>query len=120
METYVYRARRSGAANAAHVTLHYGVSSCRPKVFTHSFPVVRSLELGGVQLLHLEHRLHCPLRAGRRGILEQVGQETRHHLPGHTELVLEPAALLGVRVAARRELLSAIVDLVLRLAADDQ
>ena len=91
-----------------------------PEVFTHSFPVVGSLELGGVQLLHLEHRLHCPLRAGRRGILEQVGQETRHHLPGHAELVLEPAALLGVRVAARRELLLAIVDLVLRLAADDQ
>ena len=41
-------------------------------------------------------------------------------LPGHAELVLEPAALLGVRVAARRELLLAIVDLVLRLAADDQ
>ena len=56
----------------------------------------------------------------RVGIADQLPQHAGHDLPGDAELVLEPAALLGLRVAAGAELVPVVVDLLLRLANDDR
>src|SRR6185369_1142393 len=47
---------------------------------------------------------------------EQLRQHARYHLPRHAEPVLEPAALLGLLVAAGGELVPVIVHLFLGVA----
>src|SRR5262245_39393072 len=63
------------------------------------------LQLGDVDLLHLQHRLHDPVGLLAVGIARHLGHEGGDDLPGEAILVLEPAALLSVRVAALAELL---------------
>src|SRR6185312_6695147 len=75
-------------------------------------------ELGDVELLHLEHRLHRPPRLLGVAVHDEPGELDGRDLPRETEAVLEPAALLRLLVAARAELRQVAVDLVLRLAHD--
>jgi hypothetical protein len=70
---------------------------------------VSSLQLGDVELLHLQHRAHYGLRLGRVGIARQVLQHGRHDLPGHTKLVGHPATLDFL--AALGQLFPVLVDL---------
>src|SRR5688500_13267026 len=49
---------------------------------------------------------------------EQFGKNLGHHLPGKTELVLEPAALLRVWIAAFRQSLPVVIHFLLRRALD--
>src|SRR5450432_1422721 len=77
------------------------------------------LELLDVELAHLQHGGHDP--RDLRLVLARVelGEHVWDDLPREAELVGEPAALAG-RAAARRELLPIAVDLLLRLAFDDE
>ena len=72
-----------------------------------------ALELRDVELLHAKHRA---LRLRRFVILQHLGQSLRHDLPGEAISVLQPPALLCLRIAALRQLLPVVVDLVLRVA----
>src|SRR5262249_33949544 len=80
--------------------------------------VVGLPQLPDFDLLHLQHGGHDTLHFGRILVLDHLEQGARHHLPGHAELVLEPAALHFL--AARRELLPEVVHLLLRVAVHDQ
>ena len=74
----------------------------------------RTLELGDVDLDHLEHGLE---RAGRRlaiGPVEELGQPAWDDLPGHPEPVLQPAAD-ALLAAVRRERRPVAIDLGLVL-----
>src|SRR5436190_6098932 len=51
-----------------------------------------ALELGDLDLGHLQHRLHRPLRGGPIGTGEHLRELLRDHLPGQAESILEPAA----------------------------
>ena len=55
--------------------------------------VGRPLQLGDVDLAHLQHRLHCPSPSLGVGIARQLVQAPRNDLPGKAVSVLEPAAL---------------------------
>src|SRR4029079_17019736 len=77
---------------------------------------IRALQRSDVELLHLQESLHDPSGLVGIRVLDQLGEDGRHDLPRHAELVLEPAALLRVLVAAGAELLPVLVDLRLRVA----
>jgi hypothetical protein len=81
--------------------------------------VGRCLELGDINLAHLEHRLHGAARTLRIGISNQLVQLARHDLPRQPESVFEPSA--GARLASvRGERIPHPVDLRLVLALDDE
>jgi hypothetical protein len=46
-----------------------------------------------VDLLHVQHGAHRPLRCLRIRIIEELNQPRRDDLPGHAVLVFQPAAL---------------------------
>src|SRR5215470_5775061 len=71
-----------------------------------------------VDLLHLEHRRHQPLRPRRVLVADQLDQRRGDHLPRDAELVSEPAALDFL--AAGGELRPEVVDFLLRLAVHHQ
>src|SRR5262245_62943445 len=79
---------------------------------------VCALEPGDVDLLHLEHGLHHASGPLRVGVAHPLEEDAGHDLPGHAVLVLEPAALLCLRVATQGERVPVMVDLRLRLAVD--
>ena len=60
--------------------------------------LVRVAHVRDVDLDHLHHGLHGPLRLDRVRIRQHVDDGGRHHLPGQAELVLEPTALLRDRL----------------------
>ena len=62
---------------------------------------VGGLQPGDVELHHLQHRLHDPLRLGGIGIAQQLRQYARHDLPRDAVAVPEPAASLD-RTAGRQ------------------
>jgi hypothetical protein len=63
---------------------------------------IRPRECINVDLLHVKHGLHGSSGLCRIGVTEHLGQPAGHHLPGDAEFVLEPAALLGRGLPARR------------------
>ena len=81
--------------------------------------VGRPLELGDIDLAHLEHRLHGAARTLRIGISNQLVQLARHDLPRQAESVLEPSARPRL-ASVRRERIPQPVDLLLVLALDDE
>ena len=50
------------------------------------------LQRGQIELLHLQDGLHDPIGSGAAGIHHHLRQHRRHHLPGQTVFVLQPAA----------------------------
>src|SRR4029450_10151075 len=84
------------------------------------FAFIRALELVDVELLHLQHRGHGAIRLACIWVMQHLEQHARHNLPRHTELVLEPAALLRLVVASGGELVPVVVDLFLAFAGDLQ
>src|SRR6185312_8731907 len=82
--------------------------------------LVRPLHGRHVDLLHAQHRVHCPGRPDRLFIPVVRGNVPGDDLPGETVPILEPAALLRLRVAALGQLGPVVVDLLLRIAADDE
>src|SRR4051812_12067572 len=77
-------------------------------------PRERPPEFGDVELLHLHQGRHGPRGAFRPRLAQHLGHAARHHLPRHAEPVLQPPALLGLRVAALRQLRPVEIDLLLR------
>lgn len=82
------------------------------------FLLVGRFETGDIELGHLEHCLHHPVRFHRILVQHQLPEDRRDDLPGETVFVLEPAAL--ILSAALGELLPEIVHLVLHLAVDEE
>src|SRR4051812_2499384 len=78
-----------------------------------------TLETGDVDLLHLEHRLHRPIRLRSVLIAEQLAKGVRDDLPGQAELVGEPPAL-ALLSAAGEELLPVVIDFLLVLALHEK
>src|SRR4051812_39279432 len=93
--------------------------SCRS--FSHSYllPLTgrlsfrRSLQLGDIELLHLQHRFHRPVGFPPVRIAQQLDHPRRHHLPGQPELVLDPATLLRLGITTLAELVPVVVHLFL-------
>src|SRR4026208_2056923 len=79
---------------------------------------VSLLQLGNVDLGHLQHGLHDALRLCRVGVAHELHQRYRDDLPGQPVFVGEPAALL--RCAAGRELVPEFVDFGLGCAVDEE
>src|SRR5882757_7295064 len=71
-----------------------------------------------VELLHPQHGLEGAFRRGDIGRIQHLLEALRHDLPREAEPVLQPAALLRVRVAARAKLFPKIIHLGLRPAPD--
>src|SRR5207249_4978464 len=80
---------------------------------------VRLLELGDVELLHLEHRRHRCLRVARLLVAEHLRQLLGHDLPREPEAILQPSARAFL-AAIRGQLGPVAVNLFLRLAHDHQ
>src|SRR5262249_10941860 len=59
---------------------------------TRSMPLRRALQLGDLELAHLQHGLHGTPRASRVRVCQQLAQPVGHHLLGYPPAVLEPAA----------------------------
>src|SRR5687768_2929968 len=111
----------------------FGTGTTKPSTYLPALSIVlssrscgfvRSARVGvfqtrDVELRHLHHGLHDPLRSLRVLVLQHVDENGRYDLPRQAKLVLEPAALTR-RSAISRELLPIGFDLVLRLAVDDQ
>src|SRR5207237_10877053 len=76
---------------------------------------VRAVELRDVSLLHLQQRRHHPVGA-LAGLFYHLRDHTRHDLPRHSVAVLEPAALLRLRVPTDGEALPVVVHFVLAVA----
>src|SRR6266498_3820804 len=83
-----------------------------------ALPLERPLQLRDVELLHPQQRLHGPPGLLLVRIAHHLGKHGRHDLPGEAVLVLEPAALLGLRVTARGQLVPVLIHFLLRLAHD--
>jgi hypothetical protein len=79
---------------------------------------IRARECITIDRLHVKHGLYGSSGCCRIEVTEHLGQPGGHHLPGDAVFVLEPAALLGRGLPARRELLLVIVHFCLRLAMD--
>src|SRR6266850_2485563 len=82
------------------------------------FLLGRLLQLADVDLFHLKHRLHDPLRFRGVLILKQFDQYSRNHLPRQTIFIFQPAALDFL--PALGKLLPEIVHLFLRGAVYDE
>src|SRR5207245_1816257 len=80
--------------------------------------LVGSPQLGDVDLFHLQHRRHDPLRLLGVFVLQHLAQDRGNHLPRQAEFVLEPPALDFL--AAGGELLPEMVHFLLALAVDDE
>ena len=76
---------------------------------------VGALELGDVELHHLEHRGGGAARGRAIRVRHQLDEPARHDLPRHAVTVLQPAALLDL--AARGECVPQPIDLRLVRAA---
>src|SRR5512134_144945 len=61
-----------------------------------SSAVVGLFQPCNVELAHFHQRRHDPLRLRRVLVPHHLDESGRHDLPGHAELVLEPAALPGL------------------------
>src|SRR5262245_42329025 len=72
---------------------------------------VRPLQPRDVDLLHLEHRVHDPLRLRGIGIAEHLAEHRGRDLPGQPVPVLEPAA--RALLAAGGQPVPVVVHLVL-------
>ncbi len=70
---------------------------------------MRLSQSGDVDLGHPQHGVHDSLRFGRVLVADQLDKRGRHDLPGHSELVLQPATLLGL--PAGGQLFPVVVDL---------
>ena len=99
------------------------VESLTPRRFLFSFSpipprplVVRGLELGDVELGHLQHPPHHLAGSLAVGIAQQLREHRRHDLPRDAVLVLEPAA--WTRLSPLGERVPVVVDLVLVGARD--
>ena len=79
----------------------------------------RRVELGDLDLRHLQHRLHDATGDLRIRAAEVVHELLRDHLPGEPEFVLQPAALVGA-AAVGEQRVPVVVDLVGRVARDEQ
>src|SRR5215203_2888740 len=75
-----------------------------------------ALELGDLDLAHLQHRRHHALRLLLVRIADQLAQDLGNDLPGDAVLVLEPTA--RALLAPFGELAPVRVDLLLVLAVD--
>ena len=75
------------------------------------------LQLGDLDLAHLEHRFHRPASALGIRITQQLAQPARDDLPRDAPAILEPATRPGL-AAVRRQRVPQPVDLRLVLAVD--
>ena len=75
-----------------------------------------ALQAFDVELLHLQHGLKGPLGFCGVGIGEQLRQDLGDNLPGEAKLVLQPAALLRLRIAALGQPLPVVIHFILRRA----
>ena len=107
-------ARDQGCAEAPHSGPHAAARSLGH--WSARRPRIRALQRWNVDFLHLEHRLHDPVRLVTIRIAQHLAENRRVHLPGQSVLVLEPSA--RTFLAARGELLPELVDFLLRLAID--
>ena len=76
------------------------------------------LDLGDVDLLHSQHRLHRAFGPGRIGITERFQKLFRHNLPGNAVAVLQPATLNFDPAVG--ELFSKVIDFGWAVAMDDE
>src|SRR5581483_4914058 len=103
---------KSGLGGPAYRFAHAGYGPA------YSSPFIRPFQLRHIELLHAEHRLHDALRACRVLVLQALAEDRRDDLPGHAELVLEPAAALDL--ATGSELVPKRIHFILRLAIHEQ
>ncbi len=80
--------------------------------------LIRLLQDLDVQLGHLEHGRHHAFRFRGILVLQHRAQDSGNDLPGHSESVLEPAALLCF--ATLGELGPQLIDFLLRLAVNEE
>ena len=78
----------------------------------------RALQLGDVELHHLQHRLADPLRLFPIRVRHERGKHLGHDLPGEPISILEPAALFGR--SSLEQGIPVAVDLLLGVAAHDE
>ena len=71
-----------------------------------------------VDLAHLQHGLHDPVRFRVILILQHFAQNRRDNLPRHPEFVFQPAAT--ARFTSGREFLPQLINFVLRPAIDEK
>jgi hypothetical protein len=77
-----------------------------------------TLQTFDIELLHLQHGLKGSLGFCGVRIIKQLSQDLGHNLPGEAKLILQPAALLRLRIAALGQPLPVVVYLLLRRALD--
>src|SRR5881394_419656 len=80
--------------------------------------VVGLLQAVDVELLHLHHGLHDPVRLFRILVSQELAEHGGNDLPRDAELVLEPAALVFGSTGG--QLLPQLVHFLLRLAVHEQ
>lgn len=85
---------------------------------TELFLVVRALQAGKVNLVHLKHGLHDSLRFFAIFVAQHFAQSRGNDLPGQTKSVFQPAAT--TLLSAGRELGPQLVDFFLRLAGHEE
>src|SRR5690348_4398592 len=78
--------------------------------------VVRAAQRRDVELLHLQHCLHGALRPRVVPMFVELVHEVRDDLPRHAVAILEPPALLRLRIASRGKLRPVVIDFILRRA----
>ena len=76
-------------------------------------PCMSLLQHRNVKLLHLEHRIHHPIRFLLVVIPQQIAEDRRNDLPRYPKSIFQPAALFGF--SAGRKLFPEIIDLNLCL-----
>ena len=75
-----------------------------------------AFQLADVELLHLHHGLKGSLGFFGIGVVEQLRQDLGDNLPGEAKLILQPAALLRLRIAALGQPLPLVIHFLLSRA----
>src|SRR3981189_531712 len=91
---------------------------CSARWLTSLFSVVRLLQRGNVDLVHLQHCVHDALCFRLVLVCQHFDQHNGNDLPRQTEFVLEPAA--SAFLAPTGKFRPKIIDLLLVLAVHDK
>ena len=76
------------------------------------------LQCFDVNFVHLEHRLHDPLRFFLVLVIEQLAQNRGNNLPRHAEFIFQPAAFRFFPASGK--LLPEVINFILSSATDEE